>query len=106
MDPKAKQSILKYEEYIHKYIRLLGGMLPDTSIDTTLFIRQLEEEHIDIPGMLDYCSSRDISLDLESIMKKILSESDKKHIDEKNILRNFRANTIKWLKKKLELHQK
>jgi len=100
MDKKTDE-LLKYKEYIHKYIRLLGGMLPDTSADTVLFIRQLEEELIDISGMLDYCSSRDISLDLENIMKKSLSE-----IDEKKILRNFRNETIHWLKRKLKLHQR
>ena len=98
----GKKEILKYREYIHKYIRLLGGMLPDTSVDTTLFIRQLEEEHIDISGMLDYCSSRDINLDLENMMKNALSKRN----DEGKILRNFRSAVISWLKRKLELHQK
>lgn len=97
-----KETILKYKEYIHKYVRLLSGMLPDTSVDTTLFIRQLEEDCIDISAMLDYCSSRNISLDLESIMRKVSS----KHTDEKKILRNFRNDVIKWLKRRLELHRK
>ncbi len=106
MGTKKTQSILEYKEYIHKYVRLLGGMLPDTSVDTVLFIRQLEEDHIDISMMLDYCSSRDISLDLENIMKKILAKSDKKCIDEKKILRSFRNDVTKWLKRRLELHRK
>jgi len=106
MCKEAGEPILKYNEYIHKYVRLLGGMLPDTSADTTLFIRQLEEECIDISVMLDYCSSRDISLDLENIMKKVLIESDKKHTNEKKILRSFRSAVISWLKRRLILHQK
>jgi len=99
---KAGEPILRYKEYIHKYVRLLGGMPPDTSIDTTLFIRQLESGQIDIPGMLDYCSSRNISLDLENIMKKILYD----HMNERKILRKFRTELIIWLKRKLEINRR
>lgn len=87
----------KYREYIRKYVGLLGGSIPDTSADTSLFIRGLERERIDIPLMLDICSS----LDIEPIICNIYIGASDGCTDEGRIQIRFRQRLTQWIKEKI-----